>query len=336
MNPQPTFRFMRPIHPKLLFVILLFWIALAVLFNVNVSAATITRSYSLKAGWNAVYLDVRPADATAETVLAGLPITSVWRHQTRLTSVDFIQDPTEPVWNQDQWLVHVPTNRIESLDNNLFQIQGGFPYLIQLSAPATWNVTGEPLIRNAPWKPDAFNLRGFPIDGATPPTFRDFFKFSPAHYNSNSATLQPIYTLGSDGQWKQVSPTDLMQEGAAYWVFASGPSEFVAPFEARNDSTDALNFGTLLRERNLNLVNLAGSPVTSPSLKWAAQPARHSPWAPAFHPTDFNGIPCLPSMSNRWMPTKPGSFGSPSSDKTWRPQPTTPFSIYATTSAPAS
>ncbi len=226
------------------------------------AASTVTRTFNLRTGWNAVYLDVRPADPTAETVLAGLPIESVWRHQNRLTSVDFIQDATEPVWNQDQWLVHVPTNRIESLDNNLFQVQGGFAYLLNLSAPATWSVTGEPVVRGARWKPDAFNLRGFPIDGSAAPTFRDFFKFSPAHYNPATTTLQTIYTLGTDGQWKRVDPTDLMQEGTAYWVYTSGPSEFVAPFEARTDSVDGLGYGPSLRERNLTLVNLAGSPIT--------------------------------------------------------------------------
>jgi hypothetical protein len=246
---------------RLLSIVAIGLIVLASVLSAT-AASTVTRTFSLRTGWNAVYLDVRPADPTAETVLAGLPIESVWRHQIRLTSVDFVQDPNEPVWNRDQWLVHVPTNRLESLDNNLFQIQGGFAYLLKLSAPATWRVTGEPVVRGARWKPDAFNLRGFPIDGSAAPTFRDFFKFSPAHYNPATTTLQTIYTLGTDGQWKRVDPTDLMQEGAAYWVFTSGPSEFVAPFEARTDSVDGLGFGPSLRERNLTLVNLAGSPVT--------------------------------------------------------------------------
>ncbi|MGE3313193.1 MAG: hypothetical protein AB7O66_24775, partial [Limisphaerales bacterium] len=225
-------------------------------------AANFTRSYTLRQGWNAVFLDVHPADPTAETVLSGLPIDSVWRHQTRMTSVDFIQDPTEPIWNRDQWLVHVPTNRVESLDNNLLEIQGGFAYLVKASAPATWTVTGHPTFRSQRWKADAFNLRGFPVDGSAAPTFRDYFKFSPAHYDAASASLQPIYALAPDGQWTRVAPTDLMQEGAAYWVYTSGPTEFVAPFEVRIDGIDVFDFGAVLLEQNLTLVNAAGGPVT--------------------------------------------------------------------------
>lgn len=227
------------------------------------AASTVTRTFSLRAGWNAVHLDVRPADPTAETVLAGLPIESVWRHQARLTSVDFIQDPAEPVWNQDQWLVHVPTNQVESLDNNLFQIQGGFSYLLKLSAPATWSVTGVPVVGGARWKADAFNLRGFPIDASAPPTFRDFFKFSPAHFDPATGTLQSIYTLGGDGRWLPVAPTDVMQEGSAYWVYTAGASQYVAPFEARIEGIDALDFGASLPEQALILINIAGSPLNT-------------------------------------------------------------------------
>jgi hypothetical protein len=246
---------------RLLSIVAIGLIILASVLSAS-AASTVTRTFTLRAGWNAVYLDVRPADPTAETVLAGLPIESVWRHQSRLTSVDFIQDATEPVWNQDQWLVHVPTNRIESLDNNLFQVQGGFSYLLKLTAPATWSVTGVPVLARARWKADAFNLRGFPLDASAPPMFRDFFKFSPAHFNPTTGVLQPIYMLGTDGQWRAVAPTDVMQEGAAYWVYTAGASQYVAPFEARIDGVDAFDFGVSLPEQELNLINLAGSPVT--------------------------------------------------------------------------
>ena len=155
-------------------------------------AATVTRTFALRKGWNAIHLDVRPADTTIEQVLGTLPVESVWRHQTRLTSVDFVKDPSEAVWNRDQWLVHVPTNRIESLDNNLFQMYGGYSYLIRLSNAATWSVTGTPVIRAPDWKADAFNRRGSPIDAPSPPTFRDFFKFSPAHVDPNTQALRPI------------------------------------------------------------------------------------------------------------------------------------------------
>lgn len=223
----------------------------------------ITRTYSLRAGWNAVYLEVKPTNTVVETVFAGVPIESVWRHKTRDSSVDYIEDPSEPVWNKDQWLVHVPTNRVESLDNNLFRIHGGNAYLIKASAPTNWTVTGVPFFGAVSWKADAFNLKGFPIDDGAPPTFDDFFRWSGAHYDADNSALQPIYRLSAGGAWERVAGTDLMQAGVAYWVFSKGQSSYIAPFEARFDGDGVLDFARTLNERALRLVNKTTSTLTA-------------------------------------------------------------------------
>ncbi len=219
----------------------------------------ITRTFDLKQGWNSVYLDVVPTNATAEVIFRGLPVLSAWRPQDKASSVDFISDPSEPVWNRDRWLAYVPTNRIESIDNNLFQIDGGRPYLIQLSAAARWTVTGTPYFGPVTWKADAYNLKGFPVDGEITPSFNDFFQSSPSHYDAAAGKIQPIFRLGATGRWEQVSGSDYMDPQTAYWVYCKGASQFVAPIEVVTDAPEGVDFDRGLRETLIRVVNRSSS-----------------------------------------------------------------------------
>src|SRR5690606_6436658 len=187
----------------------------------------------------------------------GIPIASVWTPQGRLSEVDFIQDPNEPVWNRDTWLVHVPRDRVESLNNNLFAIHGGRAYLIELegAAPAQWTVSGTPVVRWDPWKPDAFSLRGFPVDGDDPPTFIEYFRASPAHYDAGAGSLEKMYRMQPSGQWQVVSPDDEMAPNEAYWVYCRGGSDYVAPLGLDIASRDGLEFGRSLAENTILLWN---------------------------------------------------------------------------------
>lgn len=221
------------------------------------------RTYALKQGWNAIYLDVVPTNTAAAVIFKGLPIQSAWRPQDKVSSVEFISDPSEPIWNRDRWLLYVPTNRLESIDNNLFQIDGGQPYLIQLSAAAQWVVTGTPYFGPVTWKPDAFNLKGFPVDPDLAPSFQEFFRDSAAHYSSANNQLQPIYQLNSSGKWTQVDPSDLMDSRTAYWVYTKGASQYVAPIEIVMDSPNGINFDRGLRETIIRVVNRGAQTATA-------------------------------------------------------------------------
>src|ERR1044071_1081730 len=96
-------------------------------------------------------------------------------------------------------LMFVPTNRVESFQNNLNSIQGNRPYLVKLlgSSSVTVTLTGAPVVQAANWQSDVFNLRGFPVDSLNPPSFLDYFKYSPAHFVNK--VLNPIYTLNASG-----------------------------------------------------------------------------------------------------------------------------------------
>jgi len=231
------------------------------------AAFPMSQTFNLRAGWNAIWLELEPTDQDINTVFKFVgPLESVWTFASVVSAVDFIQDPSEPVWNRDRWLVHVPTNRVESLNNNLFKVLGNRAYLVKVSAPATLIVNGEPKLRFPKWAPDAYNFRGFPIDPAGPPTFANFFRFSPAHYNVAQQRLQKIYQLNTAGQWTLVNQSDQMKYGEAYWVYTSGASQFIAPLTVSLDFGNGLEFSSAVTDSTLHLQNI-GTTVRSATLE---------------------------------------------------------------------
>lgn len=219
-----------------------------------------TQVFDLQKGWNAVYLEVAPEVPRSESVFAGLPLESAWTIQDSVTSVQYLQDPAEPIWNRERWVYHVSTNRLESRGRRLFALQGARPYLLKLTNSARWSVTGVPTLKRIQWQADSFNLCGFPVDPANPPSFETYFKPSPAHYTAASRQLQPIYRLSPSGAWTQVGPDSLMKSGEALWVFCRGASEYQAPFELRLETGTSLEFGGLLDHQSPRLINAGAAP----------------------------------------------------------------------------
>ncbi|MCL5097943.1 MAG: hypothetical protein M1608_10540 [Candidatus Omnitrophica bacterium] len=168
----------------------------------------------------------------------------------------------------------MPTNRIESFQNTLFHLIGNRAYLVCLnsSTPVTWSVTGRPSVQSDKWVPDAYNLRGFPIDPAAPPTFQAFFKPSPAHFNTSSNRLEKIYRLSATGKWGLVSPGDAMRSGEAYWVYTRGASDYAAPLELELEMGDGLDFGQTLESLKLVFANRLGQ-SSSVTVEDASPPA---------------------------------------------------------------
>ena len=187
----------------------------------TVRAQNFTQSITLQPGWNAIWLEVQPEDNRCNVVFSNLPIASVWTRLERLSYVEFIQNPSEAAFNEAGWQHWVPPNREAAFLNNLFAVQANDAYLIQCTnaSPVNWNLVGRPSLRKPEWVPDSFNLRGLPVDPATPPSFLNFLRHSAAHFDSSTSQLRPVYRLNSaSGQWEQVSSSDTVQSGAAYWI----------------------------------------------------------------------------------------------------------------------
>ena len=101
------------------------WQAAWLLAAAPLWAQTVTQTFTLRPGWNALWLEVETGQhPCGGRVMAGAcPWRALWSFRARSGSVDFIQDPAEPVWNRDKWLLYTPTNRLESFQNDLFHLQ---------------------------------------------------------------------------------------------------------------------------------------------------------------------------------------------------------------------
>jgi hypothetical protein len=236
------------------------WSAVLVLWLSSLSALAsepgAQQNFLLRPGWNAIWLEVRPADNSTAAVFANLPVASVWTRAERLSSVDFIQNPSEQAFNEAGWLGWFHPSRCEAFLGNLFTVQANRAYLIKLtnSTPINWGVTGRPSLRAPEWVPDAYNLRGLPVDPAAPPTFLSFFRHSKAHYDTAGGQLQKIYRLNA-GQWTLAASGDAVTSGEAYWIYTKGASDYVAPLTPTVGLGDGLDFGTELTELDLRLAN---------------------------------------------------------------------------------
>lgn len=216
-----------------------------------------TQSVELQPGWNSVWLEVDPPDRTPSAVFAGVPLLSAWTFSERVSATDFIQNPESTGWNRAKWLAYFPTNHPEARLANLYAVLPQRAYLIRLggSNAVSWTVRGRPTLRPPAWVADRFNLRGFPVDPAVPPTFQQFFRSSPAHFWAASHQLESMFRLNPAGQWEAVSADDRLRRGEAYWVYTRGLSEFVAPFSLSLNSGESIDFDTVNRRVDLTLHN---------------------------------------------------------------------------------
>ncbi|MGI9241393.1 MAG: hypothetical protein ACR2RV_11370, partial [Verrucomicrobiales bacterium] len=188
-------------------------------------AAEQTQTITLVPGWNAVWLEVQPEDASGrpaspETVFAAhAEVDIVSRLLPAKSPVEFVSDPTASSLGADIWLRWRRSTVIGQ--NTLGGMRGNSAYLIQNSsaAPINVSITGEVAFHTYDWVPDSYNFVGVPVgaDGGQAPTFGEFFGASSAH------PVSRIFKL-SAGQWVSVRENDRIVQGAAYWVYCRGGS----------------------------------------------------------------------------------------------------------------
>jgi hypothetical protein len=220
-------------------------------------AQTLTQSFELRPGWNAVWLEVELPDRNPAVAFADLPVASVWTWSDRVSATDFIQNPGDAGWNRAQWLAFFPPDSPEAPLSNLGAVLSQRAYLLKIASSnnVTWSVSGRPVLRSPKWAPDSFNLRGFPADPVAAPTFRAFFRASPAHFDAANQRLEQILRLSPNGQWHPVSPDDTMRRGEAYWVYTRGLSDFVGPFHIELTTGDVLDFDASRGRIDLTIYN---------------------------------------------------------------------------------
>jgi hypothetical protein len=218
----------------------------------------------LRPGWNAFHLRVDPLVDGISAALTDVPLRSLWTHKAKVGSTEFVEDPSEPVWNRSRWLVHLPATNAATAHSTLFNLRGNRGYLADLSGSLTFtlSITGRIRLRSETWSPDAYTFTGFPVVPGGTVTFASWFAGSTAHHDAAGA-LNPIYRMSGTGTWTPVGSGDLVEPGVAYWVKTRGASDFTAPVEVAGETlANGLEFGSEVQTRQLAFRNRGAGAAT--------------------------------------------------------------------------
>ena len=166
------------------------------------------QSFSLQAGWNTAFIEVDPADNSADVVFVTAPahvITAVWTWQPTLAGVGIAcPDPTAPECQPSTasgWRLWLPpSDPNATLLNTLYAVRGGHVYVIVTSAPATLTIKGKPSTSKTRWLTD-FNIAGFHVDASSAPSFETYLAPSTAHADSR------VFEMDATGDLSEI--TDL-------------------------------------------------------------------------------------------------------------------------------
>jgi hypothetical protein len=237
-------------------------LSLAITGSVAHAQSKVTQTFTLKRGWNAVFLEVQPEPRDPATVFADLgDLESIWTWLSRESTAEFIQDPSEALYGQPGWHAYFKVDQTDfrSKLTNLHAVLGNQAYLFKMkdTAPAgglTWNITGAPSLRKIRWVADSFNMLGFHLSPNNPPTFAAFFAPSASHAG------QAVYRLNNaSGKWEfvQNQAATTMRSGEAYWVYCEGSSTYQGPLRVDLPMSDGLHYGASLTRQIITLTNLS-------------------------------------------------------------------------------
>lgn len=220
------------------------------------------QTISLRAGWNAISVQVEPANVAPAAVFANAPVDKVAAYFPSRTPVEFIQDPASQPWKQKGWRVWYAPQSPEAVISDLYAINAGQCYLVHATAATSLEISGSLVNRRTRWRSDSFNLVGLSVDPANPPTFQSWFAGSPAHQK----TSRPfIYALDASDTWKAIDHPEstAIQPNAAYWIFCRGASDYQGPLEVKFP-TAALNqadFGDIAESVTIQFANNLPTPL---------------------------------------------------------------------------
>ncbi|MBN2508592.1 MAG: hypothetical protein JXQ71_18100 [Verrucomicrobia bacterium] len=222
-------------------------------------AQWLTQHIPLVPGWNAVFLEVQPEPRACEEVFKNMPIESVWKWDRRFSTMQFNLDPAVLLPEAPDWRVWLPPTDRRAFLSRLFELQGSRAYLVKVATnaiPFMLAVKGRVMLPNLDWYPHSLNLVGFPVHPAHPPTFTDFFRFTPevdtSRYYANE--LYRIDALGV-GQRIVQPARDHLQPGAAYWIGCARAPAHHSALHVTPKGVNALDFGEFLVQRDLSIKN---------------------------------------------------------------------------------
>lgn len=231
-----------------------------------VGAQWLTQEIQLQPGWNAIHVPVQPEPADLDTLFGGTPVESVWQWNRRFSAAQFVTDPQSLLPENPDWLMWFPPSNPRSFLKRLATLKGNHAYLIKVSdqaQPFMVPVKGRVLLYRPQWFPHGLNLVGLPVHPAHPPSFTEFFRFTP-EVNTSADFANELYRIDSQARGVRiVQPArEFPQPGIAYWVACAKPPAHLSRLHLET-AMDTVDFGEQRVERDLRLQNVhATDPLT--------------------------------------------------------------------------
>jgi hypothetical protein len=262
--PAPAF------SPSLLLLLL----PLFLLLTPRAHAQWQSTTYTLKGGWNTIYLHGDATHASIETLLPpSTNIISIWRWNPNPTQTQFSSSTLVPTNGTPEW----STWTRGGTANTLTTLTGQAAYLVECSG-TLGNTYSVPIVHKvqpprSTWVRNGANLLGFPTRNATGyPNMSAYFATFPVAISTNTK----IYRydggpLSASNPIQVFNPaTEPVDRTRAYWFEAAVVGNFYAPLEVSPSNLDGLVYGrngslisVRVRNRTAATVNLAVEKVSS-------------------------------------------------------------------------
>ncbi len=246
---------------------LLFLFALAA--SSSLHAQWFSKTYTLAAGWNAIWLAGDASHTTvAEIFSANANVTEVWRWNPNPDQVQFSDTASTPTTSSDEWTVW---KREDPTEQVLQRMVANSAYLINNAGSTATSITIKQQAR-APantWLISGANFMGFPAAGtsATWPVISNYF----ASFINGGATGLPAGTkvykyvggpLNSSNPLQVVTTTERLDPDKAYWFNLATVSDFSGALAYETPGSGGLLFGRTLTTLTIGVVNRSTSSLT--------------------------------------------------------------------------
>jgi hypothetical protein len=247
---------------------LLLTLTLATLFLAATARAQWqSTTYTLKGGWNSIYLHGDATHATPEQLFAANPeVLEVWRWNPNPTQVQFTTSPLIPSAGTAEWSTWVRGGSA----NSLGQLMGQTAYLVKCSGAASSSysvaIAQKVMPPSATWVRNGANLMGFPSlkNGITYPTMAAYFATFPAAIASNVKIYKYVGGDLGPGNPMQVfsSSSEKLDRNQAYWFDSKVVGDFYAPVEISLSNGSGIDFGRTGSTVTVRLLNRSAAVST--------------------------------------------------------------------------
>ena len=218
-----------------------------------------SQSFTLKPGWNAIFLHVDASHVLLEELTiaqSGNPIAEVWLWKPASSAAQFVTSPQVPTGGNSQWS---SWKRLLGPTSELRRMIGNAGYLVH--NPGTinygWTIKGRPVPFSSQWTTTGLNFLGFPTPTNNPPVFDTFLAPAPALQRAAEIYFYPGGPLGTNNPQRLLTlNTTPVTRGQAVWMRAGTLyNDYYGPFTVTTPNARGVDFQDTIGQIRIRLSN---------------------------------------------------------------------------------